>query len=326
VSSKSLISIVIPCYNAERFVRYAILSALEQTYAPVEVIVVDDGSTDRSRDIVSSFGSAVVPVVGPHRGAAAARNKGLELARGEYVQFLDADDVLLPTKLEVCAAGFTPSTDLVFCEMRYFTDEPAEPRRVLASARSIVASLRRQEMEWDPSRVLEYTLRASIGTPAPLHRTSRLRQAGGFRPDLRNLDDIELHFRLALSGFKFHKIPEVLVHCRNHSTEGRLRRAGDRNLSAIRATRLMYEQAERAGMLDRTIRHALSDKFANYGRKAFRQGYRHEASDAFRTARELSRFPRPTGVPLYNVLSWLLGLYRTESLMAMLVPGHAHNA
>jgi len=95
-----LVSIIIPCYNAERWVKQSIQSALDQTYSPVEIIVIDDGSTDQSLEVVKSFGDKITWETGPNRGANHARNRGLDLAKGNYLQFLDADDYLLPEKIE----------------------------------------------------------------------------------------------------------------------------------------------------------------------------------------------------------------------------------
>ena len=92
------VSILIPCYNAERWVAQAIDSALSQTWPNKEVIVVDDGSADRSLDVVRSFGDRIRWETGPNRGGSAARNRLLELATGEWLQYLDADDCLLPEK------------------------------------------------------------------------------------------------------------------------------------------------------------------------------------------------------------------------------------
>jgi glycosyltransferase involved in cell wall biosynthesis len=96
----SLVSIIIPCYNAERWLSHAILSCLEQTYQPIEIIVIDDGSTDGSLDIIKSYDKVITWETGPNRGGNAARNRGFALSKGEYIQFLDADDYLLPEKIE----------------------------------------------------------------------------------------------------------------------------------------------------------------------------------------------------------------------------------
>jgi len=90
------VSVIIPCYNGEAYVRESIQSALDQSAATFEVIVIDDGSTDGSLEVIKSFGEKIRWESGPNRGGGAARNRGLELARGEWIKFHDADDVLLP--------------------------------------------------------------------------------------------------------------------------------------------------------------------------------------------------------------------------------------
>ena len=98
--SAPLASIVIPVFNGERFLAAAIESALGQTYRPFEVIVVDDGSTDRSAAVARSFAEVRV-IEQQHAGPGAARNRGVAAARGELLAFLDADDLLPADKLEV---------------------------------------------------------------------------------------------------------------------------------------------------------------------------------------------------------------------------------
>ncbi|MEM9215754.1 MAG: glycosyltransferase [Cyanobacteria bacterium P01_F01_bin.150] len=95
----SLVSVIIPCFNADKWLREAIDSVLHQTYPLVEVIVIDDGSTDYSLDIIKSYGSQIIWEAGPNRGGNYARNRGLMLAKGDLIQYLDADDYLLPAKL-----------------------------------------------------------------------------------------------------------------------------------------------------------------------------------------------------------------------------------
>jgi GT2 family glycosyltransferase len=94
------VSILIPCYNTQQWITEAIESALNQTYPNKEIIVVDDGSTDGSLDIVRSFGDRIRWETGSHRGGNAARNRLLELSTGEWLQYLDADDYLFSDKIE----------------------------------------------------------------------------------------------------------------------------------------------------------------------------------------------------------------------------------
>ncbi len=103
-----LASIVVNNYNYGRFLADAIDSALAQTYTPLEVIVVDDGSTDDSRAVIARYGERVVPVLKANGGQASAFNAGFAVSRGEAVLFLDADDVLLPTALARAIALLGP--------------------------------------------------------------------------------------------------------------------------------------------------------------------------------------------------------------------------
>jgi len=95
-----LVSIVIPTYNAERFVTETLYSALAQTVVDREIIVIDDGSTDGTPALLRSFGNAIQCEFGVNRGASAARNRGTALASGRYLQYLDADDLLEPEAVE----------------------------------------------------------------------------------------------------------------------------------------------------------------------------------------------------------------------------------
>ncbi len=97
----SLVSILIPCYNGERWIAQTLESALAQTWTNKEIIVVDDGSSDRSLEITNRFESQGVKVISQRNsGASAARNRALSEVQGEFIQFLDADDLIAPDKIE----------------------------------------------------------------------------------------------------------------------------------------------------------------------------------------------------------------------------------
>jgi glycosyltransferase involved in cell wall biosynthesis len=105
-------SIIIDNYNYGRFLIYAINSALEQTHINTEVIVVDDGSTDNSREIIASYGDRITPILKENDGQASAFNAGFLVSTGEVICFLDSDDVLLPLALEKAIGAFV-ETDVV---------------------------------------------------------------------------------------------------------------------------------------------------------------------------------------------------------------------
>jgi glycosyltransferase involved in cell wall biosynthesis len=111
--SSPLVSIIVTSYNYERFVGAAIASALAQSYEPVEVIVVDDGSTDRSRDIIRRFAGGVRVILQENAGETAATNSGFAAARGDIVIFMDSDDALRPDAVATAAPAFCPGVAAV---------------------------------------------------------------------------------------------------------------------------------------------------------------------------------------------------------------------
>lgn len=111
-----LVSIIIPVYNSEKHLAESILSAKNQTWQNKEIIIVDDGSTDSSLEIAKGFSSdTIIIITQKNNGACAARNNGLKHAKGDYIQFLDADDLLSPDKIEDQLKQLTSENQLSFC-------------------------------------------------------------------------------------------------------------------------------------------------------------------------------------------------------------------
>ncbi len=113
MSLNPLVSILIPAYNSEKWIKQTIKSAVSQTWNNIELIIVDDGSSDNTFEIAKSFESKSVKVVSqPNSGASAARNKALSLAQGDFIQWLDSDDLIAPDKIEIQlkSSNFDPHT------------------------------------------------------------------------------------------------------------------------------------------------------------------------------------------------------------------------
>ncbi|MEE8593298.1 MAG: glycosyltransferase family A protein [Candidatus Bipolaricaulota bacterium] len=128
-----LVSCIIPAFNAESFVGEAIESVLKQSYRAVELIVVDDGSTERTADVIRSYGATLTYVRRTHQGAAAAKNDGIGAAQGEFIAFLDADDLWHPDKLTRQMAGLARRSeiDLSFTQYQNFwTPDLGEEERL----------------------------------------------------------------------------------------------------------------------------------------------------------------------------------------------------
>jgi glycosyltransferase involved in cell wall biosynthesis len=117
-----LVSVIIPAYNAAKYLGEAIDSVARQTHDLVEIVVVDDASTDDTAPVAARYGNALRYVVQPHRGHAAARNHGVRVSTGRYLAFLDADDLWEPDKLALQLAAFDadPSLDIIFGHVTQF--------------------------------------------------------------------------------------------------------------------------------------------------------------------------------------------------------------
>jgi glycosyltransferase involved in cell wall biosynthesis len=132
---KPLVSIIIPAYNAAKFIAETIQSAKAQTWANIEIIVIDNGSTDNTQEVIEGFKADIMLLkLADNKGAAAARNAGLSVAKGQYIQFLDADDLLSADKIESQLKVLNQlTTQLATCKTVHFNngDDPkkTEPTR-----------------------------------------------------------------------------------------------------------------------------------------------------------------------------------------------------
>ena len=182
----SLVSVVIPCYNQAHFLGEAIESALAQTCRPLDVVVVDDGSTDDTFEVAAAY-TAVRCLRQPNGGMSAARNAGLGAARGGYIVFLDADDRLLPGALQAGAATLDAHPEAALVVGRH--------RRIAADGAPLPVTPR-PRVERD--HYISLVHRCWIAMPATvMYRRAALEAAGAFDPALRGAEDYDLYLRLA---------------------------------------------------------------------------------------------------------------------------------
>lgn len=193
--SAPLVSILIPCYNAEQWIAGAIESALAQTYPHVEVVVVDDGSTDGSLEAIRAFDGRIRWETGPNRGGNVARNRLLELAEGTWVQYLDADDLLLPDKVAGQVAALrTDDVDVLYGPV-LMQHEDEGPRRELLP----ISEPR------DPWRLLARWELPQTGSP--LWRRAAILDVGAWKVDQPVCQEHELYLRLLKGGKRFGYTP-----------------------------------------------------------------------------------------------------------------------
>jgi len=185
-AERPLVSVVIPCYEQAPYLAEAIESVLAQTYAQVEIVVVDDGSPDNTSRLAGRF-PGVRCVRQPNRGLAGARNAGIRESEGELVVFLDADDRLLPRALETGVARLRERPEAAFAFGRYHRMGPQGGR---------LEDDEQPRPEADPYSVfLRYNY---AGVPATgIYRRSALEEAGNFDETLPGAEDYDLGLRLS---------------------------------------------------------------------------------------------------------------------------------
>ncbi len=190
------VSVVIPTYNQASFLSEAVGSALAQTYRDFEVIVIDDGSTDDTPEVASTFPPAVTYFRQENQGSASARNRGIELARGEYIVFLDSDDVLFEDALEKSLAFLDQHPEAGFCCGQFYTiDESGHPLR-LRRPRGTTATFVRDGRE-EIAHLLFPDSCDAVHLSATLFRRSCFEEVGLYDTGLRINQDLDMWFRLA---------------------------------------------------------------------------------------------------------------------------------
>jgi glycosyltransferase involved in cell wall biosynthesis len=203
-----MVSVVIPAYNVERWLGGTMQSVLSQTYQDLEIIVVDDGSTDRTAQVVEAIKDERVSCIRQeNRGLSGARNTGILAARGRYVALLDADDLFKPEKLErqVAVLDQCPSVGLVTCGFELIDEAGShlgEERNWLSHPRIDLNLL----LFWNP--LLPSTL---------LIRRQWFDRVGLFDETLRRYEDWDLPIRLASAGCRMEYVEEILLSYRRHS-------------------------------------------------------------------------------------------------------------
>lgn len=201
-SNYPVVTVIIPTYNRAKWLQQALRSVLQQTYDNFEIIVVDDGSTDNTKDVLADLKNPAVRYIshGTNRGAAASRNIGLREAKGEFVGFLDDDDEWLPCKLQKQLDAFRNSPSSVGV---VYTGSSIVSARSGKTVHSFVShSPGHQD--------IDFLRTVTFNTSVPLIRRSCFHDVGLFDETLPGAQDRDMWIRLA-RHYAFEFIPEVLV-------------------------------------------------------------------------------------------------------------------
>ncbi len=216
---RPLVSVIVPVYNGAQFIGKAIESVLVQNYDPLEIIIVDDGSTDETANIVKSYNNMRY-IYQPNQGVAAARNSGIENSRGKLIAFLDADDCWAPNKLNI----------QVDCLLKH-------PH--------ICCTLGRQKNFLEPGTEKpfwlreEHLLKDNVGfLPTLLIRRDIFDKVGLFNPGYKISEDVEWFSRVKDASVPVMVVPEIVLYRRIHDTNLSYQlKAGDPTLlRALRAS------------------------------------------------------------------------------------------
>jgi len=299
----ALVSILIPCYNAAPWLAATLESALAQTWPHCEIILVDDGSKDDSLRIAESFRARGVTVIAQaNRGASAARNAALRASRGDWIQFLDADDLLAPHKIErqLAAAAREPGEFMRSARWARFTGDPRTARFVPEAL-----CCDADPVTWT---VLKLEQHAMMHPAAWLSPRALVDRAGPWDETLSLDDDGEYFTRLVLLSAGVRYCPDAVSFYRSQLTGSLSRSTSDRAwesalrvIEAVAARLLSQEDSPRT-------RHAC----AAAAQRFYFESYPRAAA-ARRRAQALARRcggapeQRPTGGNKFHRLSRLLG-------------------
>ena len=202
-----LVSIVAPCYNAEKYLEEAIQSIFGQEYPNFEVIVVDDGSTDNSVALLKQLQKTYdfQLYTQPNQGVSAALNHGLRYAKGEYVSTPDLDDIMLPQSLRIRVDYLNPRPNVgcVGALIIYMDSD----------GKTIKQQQRDQIRTYNFDQILSQAV--VIGAPVALYRMSAMRSAGFYAPHLR-VQDFQMTLRIARLGYEIHELPVCVTRYRRH--------------------------------------------------------------------------------------------------------------
>jgi glycosyltransferase involved in cell wall biosynthesis len=246
------VSILIPCYNSESYLAEAIESALGQTWPNCEIIVVDDGSTDDSLGVAQGYeGQGVRVIDQSNQGAPAARNRALEVATGEYIQYLDADDLLHPRKIEaqVSALQGCGGRTLAVCSTVYFQNgQPPGKGRRAKGEEDISWLSSKDPVQWLVNLWLPDRGWGMVQTGAWLVPRGVAEDAGTWDERLTRDQDGEYFTRVVLASNGIQYVGEGCVYYRNHDDA---RVSGDRSRRAFQSL-LRSIDTRRVCLLPRT--------------------------------------------------------------------------
>jgi glycosyltransferase involved in cell wall biosynthesis len=298
----SYVSVIIPTYNSAEFIIQALDSVLNQTYTNYEVIVIDDGSTDNTRQILEPYQFKINYIYQKNQGVAAARNKGIEVAKGELIAFLDADDLFLPQKLQqqVAILNAQPEIGMVISGW-HLTDQQGNITTDVELWHSLPQLDLKTWLYWKP-----------VLPSATMIRRHWLLKVGGFPDQTIPVEDVECFLELILQGCK-------AVWCEQIGTI--YRRVNSKSLSCnnlrrVKSLELLHQRF--FGKVDLPLTIKQEENQVNYYNLVwsawhlYQNGYAQEVCDYLR--KSLSYTAQSAGEISLNWIESFEGFAQTDNL------------
>ena len=313
MSDKPLVSVVIPTFNRSRATSAAVESVLAQTYPNFEIIVVDDGSTDGSGQVILQFITQKTTSLHPislvsqaNQGASVARNSGISKARGEYIAFLDSDDCWDPEKLEYQVRAldqYKNECGVCFTDARLLNNTGLDVSSFQAHRRNYSQSI---GIDRDAAKSLADSF-SGLWVSSLLVRAEIARQVGGFSSDISFVEDRDFHFRLALVTAVAYVNKQLVRIDRTPSPPGASVRPWDKVEVQFRQQQHMYEKWLSMGNglppdLHRRIERNLGALHSHWANWHLENGRYEEARQA--VSKALKHKPAP-GTTVKWALTWL---------------------
>ncbi|KOP24131.1 glycosyl transferase family 2 [Hapalosiphon sp. MRB220] len=308
--SSKLVSVIIPCFNAERWLKEAIDSCLQQTYPNLEILVIDDGSTDNSLEIIKTYGNQVIWKSLPHQGGNHVRNYAFRLSQGEYIQYLDADDYILPEKI-ARQVDFLEATggDVVYGDWRY--------KHHYLDGTSFLGPIQIAKMQTD---ILE-SLLANWWTAVAslLYRRSAVENSSGWDENLLAAQDRDFFLSVVMSGAKVGYQPGCYAV---------YRRYGNVTVSTFSKSRwiecqsLVLQKAQKwltqSNKLTMKYRCALALSYFELARESLKVDYSMYLHFLEKTLILSPNFKHQSKRITYNLIQNILGFRHTERIFFLL--------
>ena len=291
-----LVSVIIPVYNGDRYIVQAVESALRQTFTNLEIIVVDDGSTDRTQQVLQPYFDRIRYIYQENQGVAAARNIACQLAQGEFLAFLDADDYFLPSKLEKQLACFDhdPALDMVQTGW-LMVDETGKDISEM------------KPWQQAPKLDLEsFIIFKCVRPSAMMLRRKWWEKLGGFNDNFPLAEDLDFALRLTLKGCKAVWLEEILTCYRQHNSN--IMSSG---FPLMKNTEILMKEFFNRPDLPESIRqlknqeHYLSFKWLAW--RMYRDGHLAEMAQCLEKSLQYTPFS-----PTQTVLNWVESFRRAS--------------